>query len=239
MATKTRSLRGNFYLTVVITISIVCGIFGYVDYKMSEGRMMAELNLQSKLSVGRLALNLRVPLWNISPGLVTTVVDSELKGPSAALITILDEDEKTIVTSRFKNSSGTIVDASNVNTSHYILASQKIYHKKDLVGEAKVYFTDQTVREELRKGLLNTLVLTVLLIVILCLILGFSLNRLVINPIIYLSDVASKMAKGDLKQTIEVEGKGELASLSANLKKMQLSFKVAIKRLRAASKANQ
>jgi len=232
-----KSIRTSFYFTVILTVAAVCTIFGFVNFKLDEAKKISDLEGLADLSSERLSVNLAIPMWNINPGLIKTLIDAELKEPNVALITVLDEDRSSVIVSRKESSDGSFVDAPDADVSGYILRTKDVVHKKDLVGEVHVYLSDKIVREELKSGLLNTLMLTVVLIAVLCLIIGISLNRLVVSPVIALSNVASKMAKGDFSQQIRVSGNGELASLASNLKRLQSSFIIALKRLQKAKAA--
>ena len=233
MATTRKSIRGVFYLTVILVTTLVCGIFGFVNYKIEEERKLGELDELAGLTAERLALNLSIPLWNISHGLVTTLVDAELKGPHIRMITVLDEDRQTVVASRYQADDGSMVDAEgrDIDRSELISTNSRVMHKSDFVGELRIFLTTERVREELQEGLINTLILTVLLIVILCAVIAISLNRLVVSPMISLSEIAGNMARGNFRQSIPHIGRGEVASLSDNLRKLQTSFQVALNKL--------
>lgn len=53
----------------------------------------------------------------------------------------------------------------------------------------------------------------------------------IIRPIRYLSDIADKISMGDLKTTINVKARGEVAVLAESIERMQTSVKAAIDRL--------
>lgn len=233
MATSRKSIRGIFYLTVILVTTLVCGVFGFVNYKIEEERKLTELDELAELTAERLALNLSIPLWNISHGLVTTLVDAELKGPHVRMITVRDEDRQTIVASRYQAEDESLLDAAgrDIATANMISTTSDVMHKSDFVGELGVFVTTERVRKELQEGLINTLILTVLLIVILCAVIAISLNRLVVSPMISLSEIAANMAKGNFRQNIPHIGRGEVGSLSDNLRKMQSSFQIALNKL--------
>jgi nitrate/nitrite-specific signal transduction histidine kinase len=237
MSNKRSSIRSVFYVTIILAVGVICAVFGIYDYKVSESRQLEELQTQLERTADRLALNLATPLWNISPGQVQTIVDSELESPNVTLITVLDEDKSTVVSSRMKTDAGQIQDSTNPDTDDFLLSTTEVSYRNDVVGEVQLYLSEENLRRNLRNGLINTLFLTLLLTVTLCAVLGISLSRLVIRPVITLSDVAANMAKGNFDQPIDIEGRGELASLSFNLKRLQTSFQIAINRLRRANES--
>lgn len=53
----------------------------------------------------------------------------------------------------------------------------------------------------------------------------------VVRPIRQLSEVADRISMGDLDATIDVKGKGEVASLAKSIERMRASVKIAIERL--------
>jgi HAMP domain-containing protein len=73
--------------------------------------------------------------------------------------------------------------------------------------------------------------LIVLLDLLVLLVVIFLYSYSIIRPIRYLSDVADKISMGDLKTTIKVKAKGEVAVLAESVGRMQTSVKAAIERL--------
>jgi HAMP domain-containing protein len=77
----------------------------------------------------------------------------------------------------------------------------------------------------------RTFYLIVLLDLLVLLVVIYLYSSSVIRPIRYLSDVADKISMGDLKTTINVKAKGEVAVLAESIERMQTSVKAAIERL--------
>lgn len=77
----------------------------------------------------------------------------------------------------------------------------------------------------------RTFYVIVLLDLIILLVVIFLYSSSIIRPIRYLSDVADKISMGDLKTTINVKAKGEVAVLAESVERMQTSVKAAIERL--------
>lgn len=83
-----------------------------------------------------------------------------------------------------------------------------------------------------RFGLL-LFILTIVLIILLGVIYLYSFS--VVRPIRHLAEVADKISMGDLKATIDVQGKGEIAMLAQSIERMQISVRAAIERLQKRS----
>ncbi len=79
-----------------------------------------------------------------------------------------------------------------------------------------------------RFGLI-VVILAVVLLVLLGVIYLYSFS--VVRPIRYLSEVADKISMGDLKATIDIKAKGEIATLAQSIERMQTSVRAAIERL--------
>jgi HAMP domain-containing protein len=77
----------------------------------------------------------------------------------------------------------------------------------------------------------RTFSLIVLIDLLVLLVVIFLYSSSIIRPIRYLSDVADKISMGDLKTTIDVKAKGEVAVLAESVERMQTSVKAAIERL--------
>jgi HAMP domain-containing protein len=77
----------------------------------------------------------------------------------------------------------------------------------------------------------RTFALIVLIDLLVLLVVIYLYSYSIIHPIRYLSDVADKISMGDLKTTINVKAKGEVAVLAESIERMQTSVKAAIDRL--------
>ena len=77
----------------------------------------------------------------------------------------------------------------------------------------------------------RTFSLIVLFDLLVLLVVIYLYSYSIIRPIRYLSDVADKISMGDLKTTIKVKTKGEVAVLAESIERMQTSVKAAIDRL--------
>lgn len=73
------------------------------------------------------------------------------------------------------------------------------------------------------------IILAVVLLVLLAVIYLYSFS--VIRPIRHLSEVADRISMGDLKATVDVKAKGEIAVLAQSIERMQTSVRAAIERL--------
>lgn len=73
------------------------------------------------------------------------------------------------------------------------------------------------------------IILAVVLIVLLAVIFLYSFS--VVRPIRHLSEVADRISMGDLKATVDVKVKGEIATLAQSIERMQASVRAAIERL--------
>jgi len=73
--------------------------------------------------------------------------------------------------------------------------------------------------------------LIILIELLVLLVVIYLYSRSTIRPIRYLSEVADKISMGDLKTTIQIKAKGEVAVLAESIERMQTSVKAAIERL--------
>lgn len=108
------------------------------------------------------------------------------------------------------------------------------FSKPALAITEKMNQTQQLYAAQYNKrfGLL-LFILTVVLFVLLGVIYLYSFS--VVRPIRHLAEVADKISMGDLKATIDVQGKGELAMLAQSIERMQTSVRAAIERLQKRS----
>lgn len=80
------------------------------------------------------------------------------------------------------------------------------------------------------------LIILVDLIVLLLVLYIYSYS--IVKPIRYLSEVADKISMGDLKTTISIKARGEVAVLAESIERMRTSVKAAIERLQRRREEN-
>lgn len=93
------------------------------------------------------------------------------------------------------------------------------------MGQMQKTYAEQYNR---RFGLI-LIILAVVLLILLGVIYLYSFS--VVHPIRHLSEVADRISMGDLKATVDVKAKGEIAVLAESIERMQASVRAAIERL--------
>jgi HAMP domain-containing protein len=96
--------------------------------------------------------------------------------------------------------------------------------------EEKINQIEKRYLEEYEKRF-QMFYLIILIELLVLLVVIYLYSRSTIRPIRYLSEVADKISMGDLKTTIQIKAKGEVAVLAESIERMQTSVKAAIERL--------
>ncbi len=159
------------------------------------------------------------------------IMDAGLQGPAYGYYDWKDADgtirPKYMFTAPVKDTN--LVVAATTYIDEFSKPARAIVDKmKEVQG---TYVDDYNKRFKIFY-LVALLDLTVLLLII------FLYSSLVVRPIRHLSEVADKISMGDLKTTISVKGKGEVAVLAQSIERMQASVKAAIERLQKRREEN-
>ncbi len=94
-----------------------------------------------------------------------------------------------------------------------------------------IFQEEREVFAELRKMQTFTLILFLATILLVIVVSWWGARKLV-NPIVTLTRAAEKMSLGDIDISIDVDSKDEIGSLAEAIKRMQISLKMAMERLR-------
>ena len=182
--------------------------------------------------------NLGINYFHVNPKIVGTdlrqlatklpefwkILEAGLSGPASGYYNWKDSDGST--RSKFMYTApvqGTnLIVAATTYIDEFSKPAKAIIEKMTQIE--KTYSTQYNNR-------FRTFSFIVLLDLLVLLVVIYLYSYSIIRPIKYLSDVADKISMGDLKTTIKVKAKGEVAVLAESVERMQTSVKAAIDRL--------
>ncbi len=155
------------------------------------------------------------------------IMDAGLRKPASGYYNWKDADGNV----RPKYMVTTPVEGTNAIVAATTYIDEFSKPAKAIVG--KMNLMQQTYAAQYNKRImLFLLVVAADLAVLLAVIYLYSSS--IVRPIRHLSEVADRISMGDLRATVDVEGKGEVHVLAQSIKRMQASVRAAIERLQKA-----
>jgi nitrogen fixation/metabolism regulation signal transduction histidine kinase len=152
------------------------------------------------------------------------ILEASLKGPASGYYNWKDADGKIRPKYMY---------LAPVKDTDLIVAATTYIHefaKPAKAIEEKINQIEKRYLEEYEKKI-QIFYLIILVDLLVLLVVIYLYSRSMIRPIRYLSEVADKISMGDLKTTIQIKAKGEVAVLAESIERMQTSVKAAIERL--------
>jgi HAMP domain-containing protein len=152
------------------------------------------------------------------------ILEASLKGPASGYYNWKDADGKIRPKYMY---------LAPVKDTDLIVAATTYIHefaKPAKAIEEKINQIEKRYLEEYEKKF-QIFYLIILVEFLVLLVVIYLYSRSMIRPIRYLSEVADKISMGDLKTTIQIKAKGEVAVLAESIERMQTSVKAAIERL--------
>jgi nitrogen fixation/metabolism regulation signal transduction histidine kinase len=152
------------------------------------------------------------------------ILEASLKGPASGYYNWKDADGKIRPKYMY---------LAPVKDTDLIVAATTYIHefaKPAKAIEEKINQIEKRYLEEYEKKI-EIFYLIILVDLLVLLVVIYLYSRSMIRPIRYLSEVADKISMGDLKTTIQIKAKGEVAVLAESIERMQTSVKAAIERL--------
>ena len=228
------SIQVKMSVILIILTTIIFAGFILYNYTRTQARMNDQLAQFGNITATRLSQSLVMPLWNLADREIGGAITSEMMDKRIAAIIIRDKDGQSMLYGWTRDPNWNVVEAenANINTGGFITSSEKIVKDKETIGVAEVYLTGKFIREELNRTVFQLVITALILIIAIsgAVFLGF--RRLLVRPIMQLTDAAKQMSLGDLNADITVHSNDEIGLLATAIRRMQTSLRLAMDRLR-------
>lgn len=228
------SIQVKMSVILIILTTIIFAGFILYTYNGTHERMNDELAQFGNITATRLSQSLVMPLWNLADKEIGGSILSEMMDKRIAAIIMRDKDGKSMLYGWARDPNWKAVEAENpsINTGDFIVSSEKIVKGEETIGVLEVYLTGKFIREELNRTVFGLLITALVLIIAIsgAVFLGF--RRLLVQPIMQLTDAAKQMSLGDLNVDIAIHSNNEIGLLATAIRRMQTSLRVAMDRLR-------
>lgn len=221
---RRQSLLLKVSLLVVLTITIVLSGFGLYQYRTLSERMRGSLQERADLAAIRLATSLKKAIFDYDDIMARNVILAEMK---LKLISgIFVSEHGSLLYGFARQESGEIVDDAEVlPETGYFTAHEKIVRDAATLGEVTVFITDHYLRRELQQSLIATAIQVLVLDVLIVLILTLLIRGILLHPLHQAIEFVSRLAEGDLTQTISVDREDEVGVLLQTINQMILKLR--------------
>ena len=218
-------------ILILLTTVILLG-FVMFNYFAAKSKMNEELKHFSDITSTRLSKYLVEPLWGVDEKQIEDSLNSEMMEKRIYAIVIYDRDTKRVFTGKKRDSNWKIVATKGNITGKVIKSRKKITRGKETIGDVEVYVTLKFMEQELYSLVVNIVITAIVLNIAIFLAVFIAFRKIIIQPVMRLTDVAERMSMGDLNVVIDVKSKNEVGLLAEAIERMQYSLRLALDRLR-------
>lgn len=216
---------------IIITTIVLLG-FVVFNYYATKSKIDTELKNFTKITAERLAKYLEEPLWGLEKDQIDESLASEMLEKRIYGILVYDRDAKGVFLGKMRNDKNwNIVPAKTKIKGNLFNLRSEITRNKEVIGDVEVYVTAKFMEKELNRSVVNIGFTAIALYIAIFFAVFFALRKIIIHPIMELTDVAERMSMGDLNVKINIKSKNEVGILVKAIERMQESLRLALARL--------
>jgi methyl-accepting chemotaxis protein len=221
----------------MIVVLLAMGGFGLTSYRQTSKQLYQSIQTREKQIGQRLPASLAIPLWNMDAVSVNTLISLEM----------MDPDVEAIVVSTDSGTSGKVRDdkanpvdytdagAKDLAASKLQKLQTKVVYQDKTIGSIDIYYSDASIKAQLRSELLITLGMTLAAIIVLALATVLITRILVSKPLTLVDSAVERVARGDLSDTVHFTSRDELGKLAAGINEMILQLRKMVAQIRGTA----
>jgi predicted Zn finger-like uncharacterized protein len=218
-------------ILILLTTAILLG-FVLFNYFAAKSQMNEELKHFSEITSTRLSQYLVEALWGVEEKQIEDSLNSEMMEKRIYAIVIYDRDTKTIFLGKKRDNNWNIISAKGKISGKFLKSRKKITRGKETIGDVEVYVASKFMEEELFRSVINIVITAIVLNIAIFFAVFVAFRKIIIQPIMKLTDAAERMSVGDLNVEIDIKSKNEVGLLAEAIERMQTSLRLAMDRLR-------
>lgn len=216
---------------LIFTMSVVTIIVGILSYNYIKDIETNKLTQFANLTADRVAKSLETPMWNIDREQVNDLLITELGLSTIVGIVVNDQGNQGVMAAKSRDQTNQIIDYSGSFNPLNIQITRKIVREGTSIGSLILYVTRDELSEALSQFALGIIALIIILAIAIFIIMNILLSSIVIKPLIQLAATADAISLGKLEQSFQVNSQDEIGFLADSFKKMQVSLRIAMKRI--------
>jgi len=218
-------------LILTIFIVVTLGSLGQVAYRfiVDRNQLELELQLQAENTLKRLLNGLAQPVWNFDDKMIETIMRLELADFNLQGIEFQNNfGELKHFYGRRNNSTQiqnlVLTDPSvrdGIRNNAYLTLQEKLMYQENELGRVFLYFTNDIIARKTWNQAFSLIFQSLIVSLVLMLILWYTLQKIIVEPIIELTTVVLKIFNnGDLTIRSPIRSKDEIGILSKQYNKM-------------------
>ncbi len=216
---RRKSLLLKVSILVVLTITIFLALFGIYQYQTISDSLTLELKEEAERAATRLATSLTKAIFDYDETMARNVILAEMKAKNISGVFVLEQERLLYAFSRAE--TGEVVENTEIlPEEEYFTASQTIESDDIVLGNVKVFITSDYLQQELAESLISTVIQVLVLDVLIVIVLTLLIRSILLQPLSQVVDFVSRLAEGDLTQTLRVDRNDEMGVLLQAINQM-------------------
>jgi len=216
---------------LIFTMSAITIILGMLSFDYIKDIETNKLTQFANLTADRVAKSLETPMWNIDREQVNDLLITELELSMIVGIVVNDQGNQGVMAAKSRDQTNQIIDYSGSFDPLNIQITRNIVREGTKIGSLAIYVTRDELNKTLSQFAIGIMALILVLAITIFTIMNILLSGIVIKPLIKLAATADAISLGKLDQSFQVNSKDEIGFLADSFKKMQVSLRIAMKRI--------
>ena len=231
----TQRLQTKVSVLLVIVSTLILGGFALFNALNTRSQLEQDLADFADTTASRLSKHLELPLWDVDSAAVGDSLEAEMLEQNVAGIIVRDAGTNTIFEGRQRDATWGITSTSSAVPGDTVTSKQPISRGETEIGSVEVFVTKQFLAQAVRETVLQDVLRLLLIDAVLIVITFFAFKRLLIKPILQLTQAADAISRGKVDMNLGVASKDEIGLLADAVERMRTSLKLAISRMQANS----
>ena len=232
-----RSISTRIILVEMIIVLLAMGGFGLASYMQSSKQLNQSIQRREKQTGRRLPASLAIPLWNMDASSVDMLIGLEMMDPDVQAIVLTSDSG---VSGKIRDNKSNPVDYTEAGAKSLAAPTlqklqAKVLYQDKTIGSVDIYYSDASIKAQLRSELFTTTALTLAVIVVLALATLLITRLLVSKPLALVDSTVERVARGDLSDTVHFTSQDELGKLAAGINEMILQLRKMVEQIRGTA----
>ncbi|GGY02547.1 sensor histidine kinase [Paludibacterium paludis] len=201
------SIKAKLTVWLIVGVTIILGITGFISYANNKRQGEADYQALRLALKERLALSLPHGVWQLDDQYIRLTLDAELGWPSLTAIRIRGDAGLNV--GRIRDGKGGIRDMtpSEQPSADDILKVPIVYQGKELLGEATVFLSRQSLASTLQARLMEIIAQIIVLDILILILMTYALRHFVFHPLTELQMALNHAASSDALNDATLEFK--------------------------------
>ncbi len=217
---KRHRLQSKISLIMVLLTTLILSAFGAYQYQQLQSRKYAELMTLANDTAEQLSENLVPFVWNYDTVQAEKMILRAMRNRNLYAVIVRNASDRSLFLGKVRDNAWQTIDVTDDITATAIVRTREILNEKEVLGTVDIYVTSQFLQAELRRGIIELLIMMVILDAALVLATTFTVRIVLLRPLRSVLAIANAIAKGDLNQNISSRQHDEIGELTNAFRQM-------------------